>query len=164
MTGLSDGTAIAPSCSVSSFFQLVNSCLKVGSALPADSNGPPTAATRDGRQAELLQLCGSGLIANVQRAGDEGGLGQLGLLDAGKRPVGCAATDRGGGNRRFVDLLAGDDRFDQRLALLELAGAGFGCVDERNGGRAGEDDAGGGVAGPGDHGHQDEEESGLEMG
>ena len=40
LTGLSDGMAMTPSCSWSSFFQLLNSALKVG--LPALSNGPPT--------------------------------------------------------------------------------------------------------------------------
>ena len=39
LTGLSDGMAITPSCSWSSFFQLSNRFLKV--ELPALSNGPP---------------------------------------------------------------------------------------------------------------------------
>jgi hypothetical protein len=43
LTGLSEGTAIALSAMLSSFFQLVNSDLKVGSALVAASNGPPWA-------------------------------------------------------------------------------------------------------------------------
>ncbi len=42
LTGLSDGTAIMPSWSWSSFFQLSNRFLKV--ELVADSNGPPTPA------------------------------------------------------------------------------------------------------------------------
>jgi hypothetical protein len=42
LTGLSDGTAIAPSARLSSFFQLVNNCLKVGSPPVTGSNGPPT--------------------------------------------------------------------------------------------------------------------------
>jgi len=45
LTGLSEGTAIAPSVMLSSFFQLVNSDLKVGSAFVAVSNGPPWASS-----------------------------------------------------------------------------------------------------------------------
>ena len=87
LTGLSDGMAITPSCSWSSFFQLLNSALKVG--LPALSNGPPTPSCADaGRaDAELLQLGGGDLVADVERLGDERRLRKLLLLDAGKRAV-----------------------------------------------------------------------------
>ena len=40
LIGLSEGMAMTPSCSWSSFFQLLNSALKVG--LPTLSNGPPS--------------------------------------------------------------------------------------------------------------------------
>ena len=76
-------------------------------------------------QAEALEFGGGDLVANVKRAGDEGGLLQLGGFDAGER----ADADRpiGGGKRAGVELAARQRGFDQGLALLDLAGAGFGC-------------------------------------
>ena len=47
LIGFSDGTAIDAVLSWSSFFQLLNSALKV--VLPALSNGPPTPSCRPGR-------------------------------------------------------------------------------------------------------------------
>ena len=108
MTGLSDGMAITPSCSWSSFFQLLNSALKVG--LPALSNGPPTPPAADpGRgDAELLQLGGGDLIADVERLRDERRLLELLLLDAGERAVvGEPAAGGGRGDQLRVDLVAG---------------------------------------------------------
>ena len=126
LTGLSDGMAITPSCSWSSFFQLLNSALKV--ALPALSNGPPTPSAADaGRaDAELLQLGGGDLVANVERLGDERGLLELLLLDPGERAVvGDAAAGGGRGDQRGIDLLAAERGFDQRLALLDHGGRGL---------------------------------------
>ena len=125
--------------------------LKVG--LPALSNGPPTPSAADaGRaDAELLQLGGGDLVANVKRLRDERGLRELLLLDPGERavlatrPLSAAAAISCG-----IDLLAGERGFDQRLALFDLTGAGFGRVRNRLHGRADGRSAGSGVAGPAD--------------
>ena len=84
---MSDGTAITPSCSWSSFFQLLNSALKV--ALPALSNGPPTPSGADAGRADAqpLQFRGGDLVAHVECLGDERGLLQLLVLDARERAV-----------------------------------------------------------------------------
>ena len=74
------------------------------------------------RQAELLQFGGGGLVADVQRPGEQRRLRQLSVLDAGERAGSSrTAASRCGRNRRLVDLLASDNCFDQRLALLNLA-------------------------------------------
>ena len=136
MTGLSDGMAITPSCSWSSFFQLSNSALKVGVAGALERAADAVGAADAGRaDAEPLQLGGGDLVANVERLGDERGLLELLLLDAGERAVlGEAAARRRRRSAAGSIFWPRERGLDQRLALLDHPGAGFGrCrkADER---------------------------------
>ena len=121
-------------CSWSSFFQLLNSALKVGLPMllerTADAARLPAAGRLD---AELLQLGGGDLVADVERLGDERGL------------LRAAAARRERAGRRWRDgrwyaaawIIAGsifwpvERGFDQRLALLEQARAGLGRGRQR---------------------------------
>ena len=60
--------------------------------------------------------------------------------------------------------MAAQRRLDQRLALLDLAGAGFGRGGQAADSRSGAKKSGGGEAGPGDEAEEDEEEDGLDRG
>ena len=90
--------------------------------------------------AQALQLGGGDLVTDVERLGDERRLLQLLLLDAGERAlIGKAAARARPRDQLRIDLLAGERRLDQRLALLDHAGARFGrggeAGDERGAGR-----------------------------
>src|SRR5215213_9746696 len=76
-----------------------------------------------------------------------------------------AVAGRGGGNEFGVDTLTAKRGFDECLALLDLARAGFGgcgkAGEVARGGRAGEK-LGSHEAGPGDKAEEDNEEQSLD--
>jgi hypothetical protein len=84
-------------------------------------------------------------------------------LDPGQRAVVDDLTGPGNrGERGGVDLFAAKRGLDDRLALLDLASAGFGgFADARKADRAGEE-LGGGEGGPGDEAQQHDEQRGLD--
>ena len=128
----------------------------------ADAVGAADAGRAD---AEPLELGGGDLVADVERLGDERGLLELLLLDPGERAIGGEAAGGGRGlDQRRIDLRAAQRGLDQRLALLDLAGAGFGR--RRQAGEAdavgADEEACGGIARPGDEPEHDQEEDGLE--
>ena len=81
-------------------------------------------------------------------------MSELLLLDTSEGALlGETAIGSCGCEKLRIDLLAGKGRFDNRLALFDHPGAGFGCGGERGGCNSGAgtgDEPGGGIAGPGD--------------
>jgi hypothetical protein len=124
LTGLSDGTAITPSCSESSFFQLLNSALKVGSPwsrLERAADGEPLR-----RQAELASArgwrCGNAARGARRRRPPRRKLGpRRGRAARRSRPEAARVAGLGKGGR--IDLAARQHGREQLLALFDQAGA-----------------------------------------
>ena len=118
-------------------------------------------ASRRGLDAKPLKFGGGDLVADVERSGDERRLLKLVLLDTRQRAIPRETAVGGGGSDHLrIDLLTGQRRLDQRLALLDQARPRLSRGGEA-GMRAG-DEARRGIACPCEHAEKEDEEDNLD--